>query len=411
MNKTLKFWPTKMAMQYLSGKCGGGFVFFLTSLSIIGISLGVASLIAVMSVMNGFQKEITNKLTSGTSHIEVSKLYGDENYNDTITSISNIKKIKGISEYTNNQGLINSDGITTGVFIRGVNPKTDIKTAKIIEVDNLISGKFNIVIGKRLADNLHLKKGDQVVVMATENMKFSPTGVVPKFKKMTISGIFETGVFDIDSGLTIIHIEDSYKIFNKYEPDGLRLLVSEPLYVEDIVNQISNKVSKNFIISTWKDKFKAILKAIQIEKATMFIILSFIVTIAAFNIISGGMMLAFVKKGDIAILRSIGATKTDILQLYISIGIIIGFIGAIIGVVLGYIISYNLPSILSALEYILSVKIIDPEVYMLSEVPSEIHTSDVLLSFGLAFFLSSLASIVPAYKAAKTEPSKELRYG
>lgn len=406
-----------VGLRYLRAKQKNSFVSFISLVSIIGIALGVAALITVLSVMNGFQREIRNKIIGVTSHMQIiSAANALSNWQDTGKLTMKNKEVLAYAPYIDGQGLISFSGSVSGILIRGVEPnyepKVDDITNKIVEgnFNSLESSNFNIVIGKELARQLGATLGDKITLI-TPDGQITPTGMIPRLKQFTISGIFDSHMYEYDTSLVFIGLDKAQILFKT--PDsvtGLRLKVDDVMRTQIIKNQLYQILPGDLIIQDWIDQHQNYFSAVALEKKMMFVILTLIVAVAAFNLVSTLVMTVNDKRPDIAILRTIGASEKSIMKIFMLQGGVSGIIGTVSGTILGVILALTIGDLVHGIETITHTKLISGEVYMIDYLPSQVEFSDVASIFIVSIVLSIVATIYPSRAAAKTNPAEALRY-
>ncbi len=407
-----------IGLRYTKSRSRNNFVSFISAISMIGIALGVAALIVVLSVMNGFQTELRERILGVVSHVQI-RGFGEPiaNWIELGREVESIVSAEGIAPFTNIQGLLSKGDVVRGVLVRGVVPTLEKKVSElgnqVIEgsLDSLTSGKFNVVLGVELAQRLQVGLGDKVLLMIPKGQT-TPAGIIPRLKRFKVSGIFEAGMYDYDSGLALIAIEDSQKLTRTLGMvDGLRLKVKDLFLAPITSRQISDRLATdNLLVTDWTQSHANFFRAVQIEKKVMFVILMLVVAVAAFNIVSTLVMAVADKRSDIAILRTLGASPNGIMIIFILQGALIGFIGASFGVVLGTVVAINIDVIVPFIEAFLGMDLLSKDVYYISELPSELKMKDVLLTALISFALSVLATLYPSWKASTTRPAEALRY-
>ncbi len=406
-----------VGLRYLRAKQKNSFVSFISLVSIIGIALGVAALITVLSVMNGFQREIRNKIIGVTSHMQIiSAANALSNWQDTGKLTMKNKEVLAYAPYIDGQGLISFSGSVSGILIRGVEPnyepKVDDITNKIVEgnFNSLESSNFNIVIGKELARQLGATLGDKITLI-TPDGQITPTGMIPRLKQFTICGIFDSHMYEYDTSLVFIGLDKAQILFKT--PDsvtGLRLKVDDVMRTQIIKNQLYGVLPGDLIIQDWIDQHQNYFSAVAMEKKMMFVILTLIVAVAAFNLVSTLVMTVNDKRPDIAILRTIGASEKSIMKIFMLQGGVSGIIGTVSGTILGVILALTIGDLVHGIEIITHTKLISGEVYMIDYLPSQVEFSDVASIFIVSIVLSIVATIYPSRAAAKTNPAEALRY-
>ena len=406
---------TMIGLRYVRAKRRNHFISFISMSSMIGVALGVMALITVISVMNGFEKELKDRILGMASHAVIEELNGLKDWQLVINNIKDHPEIVGAAPYFHAEGMLTKDKIVNGVIIRGILPHEETNVAivaeKMIEGDlnDLKSTEFNIILGAELVRKLNLEIGDKVTLVAPQ-ANFTPAGILPRLKRFTLIGIFEVGMHEFDSGLALIHMDDALRLFRKSNPTGIRLKTNNILKAPTISREIASQLSSKYWVIDWTQRHSNFFRALKTEKTVMFVILTLIVAVAAFNIISTLVMAVSDKQSDIAVLRTLGASPKSILKIFIIQGTIIGAIGILLGVIGGVWLASNIETLVPALENMLGYKFLSPDVYYISDLPSDMHWSDVILISVVSFVLCLLATIYPAFRAANTLPAEALRY-
>lgn len=407
-----------IGLRYLKAKQKNGFVSFISLVSIIGIALGVAALITVLSVMNGFQREIRSKIIGVTSHMQLLDASGSlQNWKSIAEFAKNSDNhILSYAPYVDGQALVSFDGNVSGVLVRGIDigyeNKVDNITQSIVkgQIDNLTPGKFNVVIGKTLASQLGVVVGDKITLI-TPDGQITPAGMLPRLKQFTVSGIFNLHMYEYDSSLALINLSDAQVLFKKgTSVSGVRLKVDDVMLTNQIKTKLENRVPDNVIISDWIDQHQNYFAAVEMEKKMMFIILTLIVAVAAFNLVSTLVMSVNDKKADIAILRTMGASRKNIMNIFIIQGGLAGIAGTVSGTILGLILATYIGEIVHFFEKLTGSRLVSADVYLIDYLPSQINPHDVISIFVVSIILSILATIYPSRKAANTDPVEALRY-
>ena len=412
-----------VGMRYTRAKRKNHFISFISLTSMIGIALGVAALIIVLSVMNGFQKDLRTRILGVASHMEITgsnNKLGD--WRDIVDSSLKHEHVLASAPYIMAQGLLSYDQGVQGAIIRGIQPAAEDKVAdlgknmKVGRLGDLRAGEFGIILGADLAYSLGAQMGDKVVVMAPQG-QFTPTGVVPRLKQFTVVGLFQIGMQEYDSGLVLIHIEDAAKLYRMGDKvSGVRLklddLFSAPKIAKEYSTQLNNSPGQYgaYYVTDWTQQHANFFRAVQMEKRVMFIILTLIVAVAAFNIVSTLVMAVTDKRADIAIMRTFGASPGSIMLIFIIQGALIGIIGTLLGAIFGILIALNIDVIIPFIEGLFQVKFLAKDVYQISEVPSDLIWSDVITIVMVSFVLSLLATLYPSWRASKINPAEALRY-
>ncbi len=401
-----------ISFRNLRPKKKEGFLKIISIFSFLGIMLGVAILIIVMSVMNGFKTDLTKKILGLNPHVIIEPNSYKIN-NDFILNIKKNFKDISIAKSFSGEGIIISNGNAKGIILKGVD-KNEKKTIEFfnnyISKGNLINFNSNhIFIGSELAFNLNLKEGDTLSLMSSAFVA-TPLGTLPKQENFKVAGIFNTGFIEFDQNVVILNIIDALSIFDKgFEDQNIELYLKDPLKANLYKNKIQ-KFNPNFFIYTWSDLNKSLFSALKIERNVMFIILSLIVIVAAFNIISGLTILIKNKTKEIAILKTLGMSNKSIKKSFFLTGLTIGFFASISGVILGVIFSINIEKLRIFLSNTFSFEIFPPDIYFLEKLPSEIDFHSILIVFGVSLLISAIASYIPAMRIAKMSTFRALRY-
>ena len=412
-----------IGLRYTRAKRKNHFISFISLTSMIGIALGVAALIVVLSVMNGFQKELRTRILGVASHLEIT---GSNNqlsdWQQVATYSAKQLHVLASAPYIMAQGMLSYDQGVQGAIIRGVLPVAEDKVAdlgrnmKVGQLADLRAGEFGIILGADLAYNLGAQVGDKVVVMAPQG-QFTPAGVVPRLKQFTVVGLFQVGMYEYDAGLALIHMEDAAKLYRMGDSvSGVRLKLDDLFGAPDIAAIMAAQLNVNasatgqYYVSDWTRQHANFFKAVQMEKRVMFIILTLIVAVAAFNIVSTLVMAVTDKRADIAIMRTLGASPASIMSIFIIQGALIGVIGTALGAVFGIVVALNISTIIPFIEGLFHVQFLSKEVYAISDLPSDLIWSDVIVIVMMSFLLSLIATLYPSWRASKINPAEALRY-
>jgi lipoprotein-releasing system permease protein len=393
-----------------------GFISFISGVSMLGISLGVAALIIVLSVMNGFQKEVRDRMLGVVSHIEV---YGPgggmlPDVNRTLAEVRRNPDVIGAAPFVAAQSLLARGEDMRGTIVRGIDPRlepqvTDLAAAAPGVLEKLVPGQFNIVLGAELARNLGVRAGDPVTLIAPGG-QVTPAGVVPRLKQMTVVGTFDSGHYEYDSGLVLLHIEDAQRIFRLEGPTGLRLKLRDLNQARRVAADLTTQISGEFLVRDWTRQNRTWFAAVQLEKRMMFIILTLIVAVAAFNLVSTLVMTVTDKRADIAILRTLGASPGSIMGIFVVQGAAVGVIGTLAGLLVGLGIALNIDVIVPALEHALNASFLPKDIYLISRMPSDPQSSDIVPIGVISLVLSFVATLYPSWRASRVNPAEALRY-
>ena len=394
-----------------------GFISFISGVSMLGIALGVAALIIVLSVMNGFQKEVTARMLSVISHIEVFAPNGDA-LPDVALTLQQVRAnpaVVGAAPFIGAQGLLGRGEDLKGAIIRGIDPLlepevTDLANAlKKTTLARLVPGQFGIVLGAELARQMGVRPGDPITLIAP-SAQVTPAGVVPRLKQMTVVGVFDSGHYEYDSGLAMMHVDDAARIFRLEGPTGIRLKLRDLQKAREVAAELGRSLTGNFLIRDWTRQNRTWFAAVQLEKRMMFIILTLIVAVAAFNLVSTLVMTVTDKRADIAILRTLGASPRSIMGIFVVQGAMVGVIGTLAGLALGLGIAYNIDVIVPALESLLSANFLPKDIYLISRMPSDPQQGDIVPIAVISLILAFVATIYPSWHASRVNPAEALRY-
>ena len=406
-----------VGLRYLRAKRRNHFISFISLTSVLGIALGIIVIITVLSVMNGFQTEVRDRMLRMTAHANVLELDGTlDNWQAATQAISHVDEIIGTAPYVEGQAMVVKSTQVTGVLLSGVDPAIEGEVSEIANfmLDNdlnvLEPGKFRILVGSELARFLGTRVGDKITVITPE-ASVTPAGILPKLRRFTVAGVYEVGMNQFDRNTAIIHIEDAKKLYRlKDKVTGLRLKLSDLFLVPELTHKLNKDLQGKLWVTDWTKRHQNFFRAVKMEKTMMFIIMTLIVAVAAFNVVSMLIMVVTDKQSDIAILRTYGVSSRSILWIFIIQGSLIGFVGTVLGIVGGLALALNLEVIVSSVEQLFDLKVLSPSVYYISDLPSEVRAGDVIYVACISFFLTVLATLYPARKAAKTEPAEALRY-
>ena len=414
-NNMYELW---IASRYTRFKNKNNFISFISLTSIIGIALGVMALIIVLSVMNGFQSELKTRILSVASHLEISKPGNIiQDWQNLQSKIKTQEGVKDSAPFVESQVMLALGKYNRGVIIRGIEPSLEGNVSdinlKIVEgAYSLEPNKFNILIGVDIARTFSLSVGDKITVMSSQS-NYSPAGMIPRLKRFVVSGIFEIGMHSYDSGLVLINMQDAQKFFQMGSGvSGLRIKINDLNQTKSISSKLKKYLHSvdQLYLSDWTMQHANLFAAIQMEKKVMFIILTLIIAVAAFNIVSSLVMGVTEKKGDIAILRTLGASQKSIMYIFIAQGSLIGIIGTFFGVLFGVLISINIDVIIPFIENLFNTQFLSKDIYYISKVPSKLLVSDIYVIGLMGLFLSFIATIYPSYKASKINPAEALKH-
>ena len=406
-----------IGLRYTRAKRRNHFISFISLISMLGIALGVMALIVVLSVMNGFQTELRGRILAVVSHVQVSGANGDMADWEAVAKQSLTEpRVLAAAPFVQEQGMLSFGQSVRGAIVRGILPEMEDKVADFGEhmkegsLDSLTADSFNIVLGSELARALGVYVGDRLTLIAPQGV-VTPAGVVPRLKTFTVSGLFEVGMFEYDSGLALIRLEDAQRLYRLDDRvSGVRLKLDDLFKAREVVRQLASRLQTAAYISDWTKSHANFFRAVQIEKNMMFIILSLIVAVAAFNIVSTLVMAVTDKQADIAILRTLGASPGSIMGVFMVQGALIGFIGLALGVAGGVALALNIDVVVPFIERLLGTELMSREVYYISSLPSELQWGDVTTITALSFLLSLAATLYPSWRASRVNPAEALRY-
>lgn len=407
-----------IGLRYTRAKRRNHFISFISLISLLGITLGMTALITVMSVMNGFQKEVRTRILGVASHVQVSGIDGTlTNWPQVAHETTNHPQVESAAPYVGAQGMVSVGQVVRGVMVRGILPALEDKVADLDrmmvsgKLDALVPGEFGIVVGTELARTLGVTRGDKIVLISPQG-QVTPAGILPRLKQFTVTGIFEAGHFEYDSSLVLIHILDAQKLYRMEDDQvsGVRLKLLDLFLAPQVVRELVPLISQDTHITDWTRQHANYFRAIQIEKRMLSLILALIIAVAAFNIVSTLVMAVTDKQPDIAILRTLGASPRSIMKIFIVQGTLIGVFGTLLGVVGGVLLAYNVSDVIALVERLFSVQFLSREVYYISEIPSDPQMADIVTVAAVSFLLTLLATIYPSYRASKVNPAEALRY-
>lgn len=406
-----------IGLRYTRAKRRSGFVSFIAMISMLGIALGVAALIVVLSVMNGFGKELRERTLGMTAHATISGHDGYlNNWSNIRRLVSDHRNIIDSSPYTQNEAMLSNRSRVSGAIVRGILPDEEPKVSEVAnkmvsgQLKDLQPGAFGIVLGRELANALGVYEGEKITII-TPQANVTPVGVLPRLRRFTVVGVFEAGMHQFDRSMAFMHMQDAQKLFGMgAKVNGLRLKLDDMFNSRLVRHELESIVGEDYWVRDWTRMHTNLFKALKTEKVVMFIILFLIVAVAAFNIISTLVMTVTDKQSDIAILRTIGMTPGSLMMVFVIQGMVIGLIGTILGVAIGVPVAINVNDIVTAVETMFNTKFLPADVYYISEISSDLHAKDVVVYSVSAFLLSVLATIYPAWRAAKVQPADALRY-
>ena len=405
-----------IGLRYTRAKRRNNFISLISLLSIICVALGVWALITVMSVMNGFERELRDRILGVASHITISKYDPFDDWQQVETQVTTGENVIGSAPFIMGQGMLARGNKVSGSIIRGVLPEKETSVTEVLNklvegsADTLIEGEFNIVIGSALAASLGLGIDSKVTVVSPQG-QVTPAGLIPRLKRFTVTGIFDLGMYEYDNGLALIHLKDAAKLFRKVDAvDGLRLKLDDVFLAPQVTGDVQHEIGFDYRVTDWTTAHSTFFRALKTERKVMFAILSIIILIAAFNIVSTLVMVVTEKQSDIAILKTFGSTPSSILKIFMVQGTVIGLVGTIIGTIMGILTALNVSEIVGWIEGLFNTEFMPADLYLISGFPSELLMSDVIKVAVTAFIISLLATLYPAWQASKVQPADALRY-
>ncbi len=397
-----------------------GFLSFIAVVSLLGLALGVMALIVVLSVMNGFQTELRTRILGVAAHAQVTSVQGDlANWQQVADQVRGQPHIQAVAPYVQSQAMLTYEQTVRGVMLRGVLPADEDRVANFArymrfgKLDDLRPGEFGIVLGVELARALQIGPGDKVTVIAPQGL-VTPAAVLPRLKQFRVVGVFDSGMFEYDANLALVHMSDAQTLYRMDDNvSGVRLKLDDLFAAPRVAYELASVLREqnpDLMVSDWSRQHASFFRAVEIEKRMMFIILTLIVAVAAFNIVSTLVMTVRDKQSDIAILRTLGASPRSILAIFVAQGAFIGIAGLIIGVVSGVALAKNIDVVVPFIERLFHVQFLSKDVYFISQLPSEVQWGDVWLITGVSFVLTLLATLYPSWRAAQTNPAEALRH-
>jgi lipoprotein-releasing system permease protein len=409
--------PFYIGLRYTRAKRRNHFISFISLISMLGIALGVTALITVLSVMNGFEKELRERILGMASHAMLLGYDGKlENWQVLAKIAANRDDVLGVAPYIKAEGMLTSGQQVSGTLIRGISPSLEPAVSEVGNmmlfgsIDDLIPGEFGIILGKDLARSLGVLRGDKVTLVVPQ-ATVTPAGLLPRLKRFTVVGIFEVGMYEYDNALALLNIEDAARLFRMGDAiTGIRMKLSDIFSAPQVTRELVKDLPGDYLMSDWTRQHANFFRALKIEKRMMFLILMLIVAVAAFNIVSTIVMLVTDKVTEIAILRTLGASPASIMGIFLVQGTIIGAIGTLLGMLGGVSLALNVETVVQMIEQMFGTQFLPADVYYISEFPSDLHWDDVYLICSISFVISFLATLYPAWNASRTQPAEALRY-
>ena len=414
--------PYELALGWRYTRAGratrrNGFISFISGVSMLGIALGVAALIIVLSVMNGFQKDVRDRMLSVVSHIEIFAPNGAAlvDANKTMVEARLNPQVIGAAPFISTQALLARGEDMKGTLVRGIDPAhedevTDLAVAlKDTVLAKLVPGEFGVVLGKQLAQVMGVQEGDAVTLVAPSG-QITPAGVAPRFKQVTVVGTFDSGHFEYDSTLVMMHVADAAKIFRVTGPTGVRLKLQDLNRAMDVADELRMSMPGNYQFVDWGQQNRTWFAAVKVEKRMMSIILTLIILVAAFNLLVTLVMSVQDKRADIAILRTLGASPRSIMRIFVVQGAVVGVVGTLIGLLIGLLTAFNIDPIVGFIERLFNARLLPPDIYLISRMPSDPQAANIVPVVLVSLLLAFLSTLYPSWRASRVNPAEALRY-
>jgi lipoprotein-releasing system permease protein len=409
-----------IGVRYLRSAHRNGFVSFVAAMSVFGLALGVTVLIVVLSVLNGYERELRSRMLAVTSHATITGLDGEiADWRARQETAAHEPGVKAAVPFIESRGLLANGQRVAGAMVRGILPEEEVKAvglgARLTSgsLTDLEPGKYRVILGYALAAELGVTRGQSVVLMAPEGSA-TPAGFAPRMRRFTVSGILDSGMYEFDRGLALIHMSDAAKLYKLGDRiTGLRLAVEDPFVAPMLVRSVARAIDvdgNGYFVSDWTRDHSQLFRSIELTKSMMFFILLILIVVAAINLVAMLVMIVKEKQTDIAILRTIGAAPVNVLSIFLVQGALIGLVGTVAGALLGWLIAVNFESVLQGIESLIGIKFLDAAVYSMSDLPTEVRLADVLQVALVTLALAALATIYPAWRASRTMPAEALRH-
>jgi lipoprotein-releasing system permease protein len=415
-------WPFELQVGWRytrAGKLGrrNGFISFISGVSMLGIALGVAALIIVLSVMNGFQKDVRSRMLAAIAHVQVQGRDGEAlpDWRSTMAQAQQHPQVRGAAPFIAAQVLIARGETMRGAVLRGIAPGDEPSVTEVVQqlqstvLHQLTPGSWGLILGAELAAQLGVQPGDKLTLMAPSG-QVTPAGVVPRLKQVTLIGTFTSGHFEYDSSLAMLHLDDAAKLFRLSGPNGIQLRLSDLNQAREVGAQLQQQLGPEVQVRDWTTTNRTWYEAVQLEKRMLFIILTLIVAVAAFNLVSTLVMTVTDKQADIAILRTLGASPASIMGIFTVQGALSGVLGTLAGTGLGLVVAFNIGTIVPAIERLLNTRFLPGSIYLISTMPSDPQWSDIVPITAISLVLALLATLYPSWRASRVQPARALRY-
>jgi len=410
-------WRWLVGLRYLRARTHNRFVSFISAISILGVAVGVAVLIVVLSVMNGFETELRTRILSLAAHASLDGFgSGIADWQPVAALAEEDPAVAAAAPYIQGEGMLLRDEQVSGVLVRGILPATEARVSGLSDImtqgslEALAPGAWRILLGSALARELDVAVGDKVVLAIAQGT-VTPAGLVPRLRRFTVAGIFSAGMYDFDRGLAYVHLDDAARLWRTGgHVTGLRLTLTDMFQAPEVSRRVATALGGGYYVSDWTRQHANFFRSIQLSKQMMFTILLLVVAVAAFNIVSTLVMVVQDKQGDIAILRTLGASPPEVMTVFMIQGMLIGVVGTLAGLGLGALLALNIEHLVHVLEAVVGTTFLAPDVYFMSDLPAELRAGDLWRICGTAFVLTVLSTIYPAWRAARSQPAEALRH-
>ncbi|MEE8428590.1 MAG: lipoprotein-releasing ABC transporter permease subunit [Gammaproteobacteria bacterium] len=406
-----------IGLRYTRAKRRNHFISFISLVSMSGIALGITALITVLSVMNGFEQELRDRILSMTSHATIQGVEGPlADWQDIAATAREEGRVVGVAPFVRGETMLVHDQQVSGAMIRGILPELEPEVSEVGEhmqdgqLRDLRAGEYGIILGQELAWSLDVDVGQQITVVSPQ-ANLSPAGLLPRLRRFTVTVIFSIGMYEYDRGVALVHLDDAARLFRLGDGvSGIRLRLEDLFEAPQVARKLAAGLPGPHRVTDWTHEHANFFRAVRTEKRVMFVILALIVAVAAFNIVSTLVMVVTDKQSDIAILRTLGVSPRFIMIVFIIQGLVIGIFGTVVGIIGGVALALNVETIVPALERLFNVQFLAAEVYYISDLPSRLNWNDVWRVAGVAFLLTLVATLYPAWRASRTQPAEALRY-
>ena len=410
-------WPPWIGLRYLRARKGNRFVGFISAIAMTGIALGVAVLITVLSVMNGFERDLSQRILDIVAHATLEGIDGRlAGWRGLEEQTARVTGVVAVAPYVEGRAMLVAGERSAAADLRAVQPGAERRVSALEThlsgrgFDELVPGGWKVVLGRGLAASLGVAPGDGVLVVIPQGT-VTPAGVMPRMRRFTVAGTLDAGMYEFDQGLALVHMQDAQRLFRLGDAvTGLRYRFEDPNLAGERIRAIGQLLPDAYYINDWSRRQGNFFRSLQVTKSIMFFVLMLVVAVAAFNIIATLVMVVKEKRADIAILRTLGGAPRDMVAVFMTQGSVIGVVGTAAGLALGLLLAANITPIVAFLQRVTGVTLVDPRVYFIAELPSDIHAGDVALVAGVALALGVLATLYPAWRAAKTQPAEALRH-